>query len=91
MSRFSHVHPQLVPVPIPDRVASLIGGAIPIDVLQAEIDADTELREIRRLRPLACDEDRADREDAIGRLAAKNKILGKYSPRLVIGPNEVAA
>lgn len=74
----------LVPVPIPDRVAALIGGNIPIDVMQAEVDADAEAREIGRLRPLACIEDRADRELAIGRLAAANKILGKFNPRLIL-------
>ena len=85
------MHPQLVPVPIPDRVAAMIGGTIPIDVLQAEVDADTEVREVLRFRPLNCDEDRQDFEAALGRLAAKNKILGKHHPWLVIGPKQVAA
>ncbi|MGW1492624.1 hypothetical protein [Streptomyces sp. NPDC002402] len=81
----------LIPVPIPDRVAALIGGNIPIDVMQAEVDAVAEAREIGRLRPLASDEDRADRELAIGRLAAANKILAAYSPRLILTPKRGAA
>ena len=36
----------LVPVPIPDRVAALIGACLPAHVLQAEIEADCAAREV---------------------------------------------
>ena len=84
MSRVSQTHPQLVPVPVPDAVAMMIGTSIPLPVLQAEIDAFGEAREIRRLRPLDSAEDRQDFEDALGRLARANKTLGAYSPRLIV-------
>lgn len=78
------MHPQLVPVPVPDRVAQMIGTAIPLDILQAEVDADGEAREIGRLRPLDSDEDRQDFEAALSRLALKNKLLGAYNPGLIV-------
>ena len=84
MSRLNQTHPQLVPVPVPDRIAQMIGATIPLPVLQAEIDADMEAREALRLRPLSCDEDRQDFEAALSRLARENKILGKYNPRLIV-------
>ncbi|WP_328941588.1 hypothetical protein OG259_07895 [Streptomyces sp. NBC_00250] len=84
MSRVSQTHPQLVPVPIPDAVATLIGLSLPRPVLQAEIDAFGEVREIRRLRPLNSAEDRQDFEAALGRLARANKTLGAYGPRLIV-------
>ncbi|MER5884777.1 hypothetical protein ABT160_13185 [Streptomyces sp. NPDC001941] len=76
----------LVPVPIPDRVAALIGGCMPIGVLQAEIDAECAAREARRFRTPLCDEDRADRERALAVLARSNKVLAAYNPRLVLLP-----
>jgi len=84
MPRLSHEHPASVPVPMPDRVAAMIGATIPLHVLQAEIDADMEAREALRLRPLSCDEDRQDFEAALSRLARENKILGKYNPGLMV-------
>ncbi|MET9727723.1 hypothetical protein [Streptomyces zaomyceticus] len=77
-------------VPVPDVVAALIGTSIPLHVLQAEIDAVGELREIYRLRPLASDEDRQDYEAAAGRLARANKKLAAYNPKLVVTPGSAA-
>ncbi|WP_327678385.1 hypothetical protein [Streptomyces sp. NBC_00467] len=79
----------LIPVPIPDRVAALIGSCMPIDILQAEVDADCAAREANRFRGPLCNEDRADREHALSALARANKILAAYNPRLVIGPRGV--
>jgi hypothetical protein len=80
----------LVPVPIPDRIAALIGSCMPIHILQAEIDVEFAAREVRRFRPslgaLLDDEDRADRESALSRLAAANKILAAYNPLLILKP-----
>ncbi|WP_327160481.1 hypothetical protein [Streptomyces zaomyceticus] len=75
---------QLPKVPVPDAVAMMIGTSIPRHVLEAEIDAFGEAREIRRLRPLDSDEDRQDLEDALGRLARANKTLGAYNPLLIV-------
>lgn len=75
---------QLPSVPIPDAVAALIGATIPLHVLQAEVDADRDVREIGRLRPLDSAEDQQDFEDALGRLARANKTLAKYSPKLIV-------
>ncbi|MGW4033891.1 hypothetical protein ACWEFL_32130 [Streptomyces sp. NPDC004838] len=77
----------LIPVPIPDRVAALIGSCMPAHVLQAEIEADSAVREVNRFRGPLCHEDRADREHALSVLARTNKVLAAYNPRLVILPN----
>lgn len=75
-------------VPVPDMVASLIGGCMPVPVLQAEIDADTAAREIGRFRPrsgaLLDNEDQADRERELSNLARANKTLAAYNPSLVL-------
>ncbi|MEO3974640.1 hypothetical protein [Streptomyces sp. CAU 1734] len=76
----------LVPVPIPDRVAVLIGSCMPAHVLRAEIEAECAVREVWRFRGPLCHEDRADREHALAALARANKVLAAYHPRLVIGP-----
>ena len=73
-----------VPVPIPDPIAARIGACMPIHVLQAEVDAESAAREIRRFRPLASVEDRADRESALSELAVANKVLAAYNPRLIL-------
>lgn len=78
------MHHQLVPVPIPDAVVTLIGSSVPLDVLQAEMDATFMASYIRRYRPLDSDEDRADREDALARLAGLNKTLAKHHPMLIV-------
>ncbi|MFF8958428.1 hypothetical protein [Streptomyces sp. NPDC014894] len=77
----------LVPVPIPDRVAVLIGSCMPDHVLRAEIEADSAVREVARFRDPRCPDDRADREQALSALARANKVLAAYHPRLVIGPH----
>ncbi|MFD3993933.1 MULTISPECIES: hypothetical protein [unclassified Streptomyces] len=77
---------RLVPVPIPDRVAALIGSCLPLHVLQAEIDADCAAREVYRFRGPLCAEDRADRENALAALARANKILAKHHPKLPVTP-----
>lgn len=74
----------LVPVPVPDSVAVLIGSCMPLHVLQAEIDAECAAREVGRYRPLACVEDRADREQQLAVLAVANKVLAAYNPRLIL-------
>ncbi|MFH8724985.1 hypothetical protein [Streptomyces termitum] len=76
----------LVPVPIPDRVAALIGSCLPAHVLQAEIEADCAAREVYRFRGPLCAEDRADREHALAALARANKILAKHHPQLPVRP-----
>ncbi|MBT2392381.1 MULTISPECIES: hypothetical protein [Streptomyces] len=76
----------LIPVPIPDGVAALIGSCMPIDVLQAEVDAECAAREIYRFRGPLCAEDRADREHALSALALANKALAAYNPLLILKP-----
>ncbi|TLQ42686.1 hypothetical protein [Streptomyces marianii] len=76
----------LVPVPIPDGVAALIGSCMPLGVLQAEIDAECAAREAMRFRGPLCAEDQADREHALAALALSNKILAAYNPGLVVRP-----
>ena len=71
-------------VPVPDLVAFLIGDCMPRRVLDAELAAEMVAREIGRFRPLACDEDRADREQQLAVLALNNKILAAYNPGLVL-------
>ncbi|EHM26455.1 MULTISPECIES: hypothetical protein [Streptomyces] len=77
----------LVPVPIPDRVAALIGSCIPPRILQAEFDADCAAREVRRFRgPRLGVEDQADREQALSELARANKVLAAHHPGLAVLP-----
>lgn len=78
----------LVPVPIPDRVAALIGSCIPPHILQAEFDADCAAREVRRFRgPRMGVEDQADREQALSELARANKVLAAHHPHLAVLPD----
>lgn len=82
---------RLVPVPIPDRVAVLIGSCMPAHVLQAEIEAECERREVLRFRaPLMSavlhPDDQADHEAAFSRMARANKVLAAHDPRLVVRP-----
>ncbi|ORT55705.1 hypothetical protein [Streptomyces sp. CB03238] len=80
----------LVPVPIPDRVAALIGSCMPIGILQAEVDAECAAREVYRFRAPLCAEDQADREHALAALARANKVLGAYNPGLLLRPGRAA-
>ncbi|MFE7133452.1 hypothetical protein ACFVIM_21605 [Streptomyces sp. NPDC057638] len=77
------IAPTLVPVPIPDRVAAMIGSCMPHHVLRAEIEADCAMREL--YRP-SLSSGRADREYALSVLARANKVLGAYNPRLIVRP-----
>ncbi|MEU9089591.1 hypothetical protein ACIOEW_08390 [Streptomyces sp. NPDC087901] len=77
----------LVPVPIPDRIAALIGSCIPARILEAEFDAECAAREVRRFRgPRLGIEDQADREQALSELARANKVLSAHHPRLAVRP-----
>ncbi len=78
----------LVPVPIPDRVAALIGSCTPPHILRAELDADCAAREVRRFRgPRLGIEDQADRELALSELARANKVLSAHDPLLAVRPD----
>ncbi|GAA2923794.1 hypothetical protein [Kitasatospora cinereorecta] len=77
----------LVPVPIPDRVAALIGSCVPPHILAAEFDAHCAAREVRRFRgPRLGVEDQADREQALSDLARANKVLSARHPLLTVRP-----
>lgn len=73
--------PRLIPVPIPDRVAILIGDCIPEHVLQAEIAAESAAYNVRLCRtPFT----REAREYALADLARATKVLAAYDPRLIV-------
>jgi len=72
---------QLVPVPIPDRVAVLIGSQLPPHVLLAEKQAECAAYIVRLCRTRQTAE---ARECALADMARANKILATYSPRLVL-------
>lgn len=76
----STIIPQ-VPVPIPDRVASLIGNCMPVGIMQARHDARDAAVTVSRCRTPYT---RAAREYALAELAAANKLLAAYSPRLIV-------
>ncbi|WP_341625627.1 hypothetical protein [Streptomyces sp. B6(2022)] len=82
MSRVSLTHPQLVPVPIPDAVATLIGRQIPERVLQAEVDAMNLAYNVTLCRG---DRYRETREQCLADLARANKTLAAWDPRLIVG------
>lgn len=81
MSRVSQTHPQLVPVPIPDAVAALIGRQIPEHVLDAEIEATNQVYVIGLCRKAQYQE---AREYALAELARANKTLAQFDPRLIV-------
>jgi len=74
---------QLVPVPIPDRVAVLIGGCTPIRIRQAEFDAFDAAVTVSRCRTAFT---REARERALSELHAANKVLAAYNPGLIVAP-----
>ncbi|QDY79921.1 hypothetical protein FQU76_29075 [Streptomyces qinzhouensis] len=76
----------LVPVPIPDRVAALIGSCMPERVLMAEMEADCAVREMELLRQPLRGAQAADRERLLSAVARANKVLAAYNPRLMILP-----
>lgn len=72
---------RLVPVPIPDSVAVLIGSQIPAHVLDAEVAAENAAYCIRLCRtPLT----RVAREHSLADLARANKVLAAYNPGLIL-------
>lgn len=75
---------QLPQVPIPDRVVELVMSAIPESICHEVYAAEDAKREVLRFRPLAADEDRADREAALADLARANKVLAAYNPMLIV-------
>jgi hypothetical protein len=82
---------RLVPVPIPDSVAALIGSCMPIHILQAEVDVECAAREVRSFRPLLGGAlldsgDRRNREQALAAVARANKVLAAYNPLLILKP-----
>ena len=79
----------MIAVPIPDRVAALIGSQMPLRILQAEIDVESAALEFGRFHTPAGaaqfdSEDRVDREHAMSEIRVANKILAAYNPKLVI-------
>jgi hypothetical protein len=59
----------------------MIGGCMPVHVLQAEIDAESAAYNVRLCRG---PQYREAREDALSRLARANKVLAAYDPRLMV-------
>jgi hypothetical protein len=77
------MHPSVVPVPVPDAVALLIGSQVPVAVLHAEMTAVEAATCVTVCRG---EQYREAREYNLGRLAAANKTLAAHDPRLVIRP-----
>lgn len=68
------------------------GACVPLSIHQTLADAESAEREVLRFRgPLLDNDDRHDREQALARLAAANKVLAAYSPRLVLTSKRGAA
>ncbi|MGW7001312.1 hypothetical protein ACWGCW_00440 [Streptomyces sp. NPDC054933] len=79
----------MVPVPIPGRIAGLIGSQIPPHVMQAVTDAEGASVTVHRCRT---EWTREARELALADLARANKTLAAYSPyspKLVLRPGGV--
>lgn len=67
-------------VPLPPRIASRVDGQFPPRVQEAMAEARIASGDVRRFRsPLY----REDREDALARLHAANKILAACNPGLI--------
>ena len=81
MTSVSQTHPQLVPVPIPDRVAVLIGSQVPEHVLRAEVEATNQAHCISLCRKPEYAE---AREWALSALHRANKTLAAYNPKLIV-------
>lgn len=86
--------PLIIPVPVPGRVVDLIEDAFPESICQTVFAAADARREVLSKRPrfsaLLDDEDRADRESALSRLAAANKVLAAYNPLLILKPGRAS-
>lgn len=68
---------------------------MPASVLHAEIEAECTKREVLRFHaPLGTalldNDDRADRERELARMARANKVVAAYDPRLIVTPKAVA-
>lgn len=77
---------QLPAVPIPDRVAVLIGSQIPERVFRVEVEAMNQAYNISLCHKPEYTE---AREWALANLAAANKVLGAYNPQLLVTPKQV--
>jgi hypothetical protein len=87
MPRSCQTHPELVPVPIPDAVAVLIGRQMPERVARAEREAVNQAYNVGLCRKPEYAE---AREWALADLARANKVLGAYNPGLLVTPKAVA-
>jgi hypothetical protein len=74
-------------IPMSDHVAARTGCQLPIRVLQAVEEARLASEDVRRFRaPLY----REDREDALARVAAANKVLAACNPGLIVRIGDAA-
>jgi hypothetical protein len=74
-------------VPMSDHVAARTGGQLPLRVLHAVEEARVAVEDVRRFRaPLY----REDREDALARVAAANKVLAACNPGLIVRIGDAA-
>lgn len=78
--------PKLV-AEVPDRVAGLIGAAMPPEVMAAEDAAVDAAITVSRCRSPYT---REARERALSDLARANKTLAAWDPRLMVTPKQVA-
>lgn len=83
MSIIPSASTRLVPVPIPDSVAVLIGSQMPKPVIEAEVAAENAAYNIRLCRAPQYTE---AREHCLSDLARANKLLAAYNPRLMVRP-----
>ncbi|MFF4746846.1 hypothetical protein [Streptomyces sp. NPDC001268] len=79
----------IIPVPIPDAVAVVIGACIPKHVLRAEVDAEFAAVDASRYHApvgsgLLRHEDQQDREQQLAELAWANKVLAAHNPGLIV-------
>lgn len=72
-------------VPLPPRIASRVGGQFPPRVQEALAEARIASGDVRRARSPFY---REDREDALARLHAANKILAACNPGLIFTGGE---
>jgi hypothetical protein len=74
-------------VPMSDHVAAHTGCQLPLRVLHAVEEARLAVEDVRRFRaPLYAE----DREDALARVAAANKVLAACNPGLIVRIGDAA-
>lgn len=74
-------------IPMSDHVAARTGCQLPLHILQAVADARVASADVRRARsPLYAE----DREDALARVAAANKVLAACNPGLIVRIGDAA-